>query len=67
MVAEIAPERRVTGRQRGQGGEWAPAEPPPIAMRSGSSPYSAAFARSHRTAAFTSWTGAGYLTDGMRR
>jgi hypothetical protein len=46
---------------------WPPAETPPIAMRSGSSPYWVAFARSHRTAAFASWAGAGYLTDGTRR
>jgi hypothetical protein len=67
VVAEIALELRVTGRQRVREARWPPAETPPIAIRFGSSPYPAAFARSHRTAAFTSWTGAGYLTDGTRR
>ena len=40
----MALQLRVTGRQRGQGGEVAACERPPIAMRSASSPNPGAFA-----------------------
>lgn len=40
-----------------------PADVPKLAKRVGSSPNVAAFARSQRTAPFTSWTCAGKVTD----
>ena len=44
-----------------------PADVPQIAMRSGSSANRPAFARSQRTAVFTSSTLAGNVTDGVSR
>jgi hypothetical protein len=67
VVAEIALELRVTGRQRGQGGEVAACGEAADRDAVRIQPVLGPFARSHRTAAFTSWTGAGYLTDGIRR